>query len=281
MKMAKNVSNVLVRSLRGGVSVILMGSMLIAAGCVRPEASQTGEVERVEYRGVDGPEVLHRAGFELREVSVNGRTIPYVLYTPYEIVRGQKPEKLPLVVFLHGSGESGTNGFKVMAHGPQRDLLWSRERWPAYIVMPQKPEERLLWDKYDDLVLAAVDEVMNERAIDKDRVYLTGLSQGGYGTWALGAKYADRWAALAPVCGWISDDTIPAKVKGLPIWAFHGGADDVVKPEGTSETVKKVNAAGGSAKATIYPGVNHNSWEKAYGDGEMAKWMFQQRRAGK
>lgn len=204
--------------------------------------------------------------------------LPYVLYLPPELATLKPGEKIPLILFLHGSGESGTDGLKSAAQGLPRHLLFTRSRWPAVIIMPQKPEERLLWDKYSTQVFSILDSVRAEFPIDDSRIYLTGLSQGGYGTWALAAQRPDTFAALAPVCGWVSDDSILPKVAHIPVWAFHGGADDVVKPEGTTKPIAALQALGAHAQMTVYPGVNHNSWDSAYSDEKLAQWMFSQRR---
>lgn len=223
-------------------------------------------------------ESAHAAGLFMRS-KISSDALEYVLWKPKEIEALAPGERLPLILFLHGRGESGTDGLKPAAQGLLRMMMFDRDRWPAVIIAPQKPAQDKLWDQYTAEVMAIVDQTMNELPIDPDRVYLTGLSQGGHGTWALGAAHPDRWAALAPICGWITDQTIPAKIASLPIWAFHGGADDVVKPTGTTDTIAAVEAAGGSPRMTIYPGVNHGSWDQTYGNPEFAKWLLAQRRA--
>lgn len=205
--------------------------------------------------------------------------LPYVLYLPQELASLKPTEKLPLILFLHGSGESGTDGLKPAAQGLIRMLMFNRDRWPCVIIAPQKPSHKVLWDAHIPEVMAILDHTLATYPIDPDRVYLSGLSQGGHGTWAIAAAHPDRFAALAPVCGWITDQSIPAKVAHLPIWAFHGDADDVVKSTGTTDTIAAVRAAGGNPKMTIFPGVNHGSWDPAYDSPELPVWLLAQRRA--
>lgn len=232
------------------------------------------------------------SGFLFRELHRGGRSYPWVLYVP----RAYDPSHAwPLILFLHGSGESGADGSRQLAQGLPRELVWSPERWPALVVLPQKPTVDSEWEQHEAAVLAMVAEVRRAYPVDPDRIALTGLSQGGHGAWVLGARHSDLFTAVAPVCGYGAarrggdDGGLPpafegtagelaAGLAGVPVWAFHGAADDVVPPDQTRELVAAVTAAGGEARATIYVGVNHGSWERAYAEPELPGFLLTPRR---
>jgi predicted peptidase len=150
------------------------------------------------------------------------------------------------------------------------------DRFPAIVVMPQCPE-KVWWDAALDDVRISLEKTREEFTVDPDRIYLTGLSMGGYGTWIYGAMEIDTFAALMPICGGgkVEDAATLAK---RPIWAFHGGADETVKPEESRKMVEAVKKAGGKVQYTEYKGVGHNSWDAAYGDPKAIQWLFAQRK---
>jgi predicted peptidase len=152
--------------------------------------------------------------------------------------------------------------------------------------MPQKPTEVEEWEEHEELVLAAIADVCAAWRIDPDRIALTGLSQGGHGTWLIGARHPELFSCLAPVCGYGPVRTIAPRVAALSVWAFHGLRDDVVDPAGTTAIVQEIrrlrSAAGLAAdgvRLTLYPDANHNSWDAAYGEPELPGWLLGHRRA--
>ncbi|MGQ9525461.1 MAG: prolyl oligopeptidase family serine peptidase [Armatimonadota bacterium] len=154
------------------------------------------------------------------------------------------------------------------------------QAWPFLVVFPQKPKHQDLWEQYDDMVVAVLEKTKREYSVDPDRVYLTGLSQGGFGTFAIAAKHPDLFAAIAPICGGGRPEEMAPALKALPCWAFHGDADPVVKVDLSKAMVDAINAAGGNAKLTVYPGVGHNSWDKAYREEKLGQWFLQHRKGG-
>jgi predicted peptidase len=215
-------------------------------------------------------------------------TYPYVLYVP----RSYQPSRSwPLILFLHGSGESGTDGTRQLAEGLGSAMLSDIDSWPFIVVFPQKPSEGSEWEQHEDAVMGILARVRHELNVDPRRIYLTGLSQGGHGAWVLGARHPGVWAAIAPICGYAaarrdargaglarpytgSPQELAAALRNVPIWAFHGEADDVVAPAESVALVAAVNAAGGSARLTLYPGVGHGSWDRAYRTENLAAWFL-------
>jgi predicted peptidase len=192
--------------------------------------------------------------------------------------RGQARSEIPrwpLVLFLHGLGERGEDLSVVARHGPPKRLA-AGFSVPAIVVSPQCPvTSQFGWST--QAVLALLDDVCERLAVDVDRVYLTGLSMGGYGTWTVACEAPQRFAAIAPVCGG-GDPTKAARLVGLPTWAFHGAADRLVPLAQSEEMVRAIEAAGGSPKFTIYDGVGHDCWTRTYDDPSFWDWLLAQRR---
>ena len=200
--------------------------------------------------------------------------LDYVLYTP----DGYKDSKkeYPLIVFLHGAGERGTDLSKVSVHGPLQ-YIKEGNKIDAVILAPQCPEG-VYWQPHE--VAALVKKVIKQNQIDENRVYLTGLSMGGYGVWATGGEYPELFAAMLPVCGAIYRPIYRniSHIKDMPIWVFHGALDDVVLPENSNKMVQALKAAGSNVKYTIYSFANHNSWTETYNNPELYKWMLEQKK---
>ena len=194
----------------------------------------------------------------------------YLLSLPEDYTKSKT--KWPLVMFLHGSGESGKNIHKVKTHGPAK-LADVNGPFPFILVSPQSA--RRGWDP--DKLNALLDAVIKKYRVDKDRVYLTGLSMGGYGTWDLAAAYPEKFAAIAPICGGGDPSDAPAIAK-LPIWVFHGAKDKTVPLDRSEKMVEAVKAAGGNPKFTVYPDAAHDSWRQTYNDPEFYKWLLAQNR---
>lgn len=209
-------------------------------------------------------------GFLAKSLTVGGIERRYVLYLPRDY---RADRRWPLVVFLNGMGECGTDGWKHIDVGLGPAMRAEPERWPFVVVFPQKPDKPSQWIDHDDMVLAMVAATEAECAIDGTQRFLTGLSQGGAGTWAIGAKHRPMWAAIAPVCGYGRPSDVAEALRDLPIWAFHGEADPTVLVKETQALVAAVEAAGGTPLCTLYPRVGHNSWDKAYRASGLAEWL--------
>ena len=221
-----------------------------------------------------------QTGFLDKAVTVQGAEHRYVVYVPRDY---SKDKKWPVILFLHGAGERGTDGEKQSQVGIGSAIRMAPERFPAVVVMPQcAPNQNWGKDEMIEFAVKALDQTVTDYNGDTDRLYLTGLSLGGFGTWAIGAKYPDKFAALAPVCGGGDPKSMPDKLKAKPIWIFHGEADPTVPVARSREMVEAFKAAGStSVKYTEYPGVGHNSWDKAYAEKELTDWMFAQKKGAK
>jgi len=185
-------------------------------------------------------------------------------------------DAVPLVLFLHGAGERGGDLEKVKKHGPPK-MIEKGHDFKAIVVSPQCPADSW-WPREVELLAALLDKIEREYNIDKDRIYLTGLSMGGMGTFALAAHQPERFAAAVPICG-RGSEAMAKKLTKMPMWVFHGEDDKVVPAEGSKTMVRLMNEKDGeNAKLTLYPGVGHNSWDKAYGDEKMWEWLFAQER---
>jgi len=180
----------------------------------------------------------------------------------------------PLVLFLHGSGESGNDLNKVKIHGPPK-LVESNGPFPFILVSPQSPKGG--WNP--DVLNALLDAVIQQYHVDKDRVYLTGLSMGGFGTWTLAAAHPEKFAAIAPICGG-GNPADAAKLARIPAWVFHGAKDTTVPPKRSEEMVEALKAAGGNPRFTLYPEAGHDSWTATYANPDFWKWLLAQKRGG-
>jgi predicted peptidase len=216
-------------------------------------------------------------GFIAFTTTTDGEMRKSVVYVP----DGYTPDKeWPLIVFLHGMGERGNDGWKQTEVGIGRAIRLHPERFPALVVMPQCSPSTV-WSsaenqngapawKYIDDTIAYVRRHYN---VDEDRMTLTGLSMGGFGTYRYGAMRADEFAAFMPICGGGNPDDAEQLAR-RPLWAFHGLADTTVDPARSEQMVNAIKAAGGDAQFTGYEGVGHNSWDNAYGDPAAIEWLL-------
>lgn len=227
-----------------------------------------------------------QTGFLLETLKQGSQTYKYTVYVPRDY---DGARKWPLILFLHGSGESGTDGLKQMQIGIGSAIQLKQQDWPFIVILPQKPDINDAWEEHDAALMAMLARTRKDYSVDGSRLYLTGLSQGGHGTWVLGARHPDVWAAIAPICGYyhLIRETAPDPVpfpatledfgKGLkntPIWAFHGTADPVVPVKETEDLVAAVRAAGGDPKMTLYAGMDHGVWDRAYRTENLGAWFL-------
>jgi predicted peptidase len=193
----------------------------------------------------------------------------YLLYLPADY--GKSDKKWPLIMFLHGAGERGNN-LEVLKKQGIPKMIAQGKSFDFIIVSPQCPKD-VWWPEKTDTLIALLDEIEAKYKVDTDRVYLTGLSMGGFGTWSLAIAYPNRFAAITPICGG-GEKYGTYRLKQVPVWAFHGAKDPTVPLERSQEMVDAVKKAGGDAKLTIYPEAQHDSWTQAYNDPELYQWFL-------
>lgn len=206
--------------------------------------------------------------------------LDYALFLP-DGYTDQPDRSWPLILFLHGSGERGDDIARVYKHGlPKR--LAQRHHLPAIVVAPQCPHATT-WSEHLPALTALLDDIGATYRVDHERVYATGLSMGGAGTWHLAARYPDRFAAIVPICGsahwYIGDpaDTV-RPFQHLSIWVFHGALDTAVPLIESAGLVAALRTANADVRLTIYDDLPHNAWDRAYATPALYDWLFAQRR---
>lgn len=205
------------------------------------------------------------------EIKSRNRTLSYLLHVPSDYATSPR-KRYPLMLFLHGAGERGSDVKKVAKHGPPREVRRGADL-PFIIISPQCPTNTW-WTAHLDVLTALLDDVMSRYRVNGRRVYLTGLSMGGYGTWALAALHPERFAAIAPVCGGGDPKTAP-QLRDMPTWVFHGAKDEIVPISESQKMVDALFAVDNPARFTVYPTLKHDSWTRTYANPELYHWMLQ------
>ncbi len=235
--------------------------------------------------------------YEARSVRVSPKKNADPVDFSYRLLKpaGAKPgTKYPLVIFLHGAGERGSDNLAQLKYLP----AWmaeesARAKYPCFVLAPQcRNDEKwvdIAWSEVKSTpqtpqptadmlgAIAAVEETLTGEAVDPQRIYLTGLSMGGYGSWDLAARMPQRFAAMIPICGG-ADEATAGKIKDLPIWCFHGDTDQAVPVERSRTIIAAIRAAGGEPKYSELAGVGHDSWTPAYRDPAVLDWLFSQKK---
>jgi len=199
-------------------------------------------------------------------------------------------EKYPLVIFLHGMGERGDDNAAQLKWGVEEfTKSENRKKYPCFLMAPQCPTKgNATWAGFGmefqkeptepmRLLLDAIPALMKDFSIDENRIYITGLSMGGFGTWDALVRKPELFAAAVPICGG-GDVKTAEKVAKIPIWVFHGAKDNAVPVARSRDMVAALKKAGGAPKYTEYPSVGHDSWIPAYKDAEMFAWLFAQKK---
>ena len=268
---------------------VMVALSLLLAGCAHARRSSDGGPGQPSAGQAPAPAGEGR--FVVRAVEVGGARHAYQVYVP----AGVGPAS-PVILFLHGSGERGDENRRQVEVGLGPHIR-AHPDFPAIAVFPQSPEGRS-WDgDVAAAALAALDASMKELGGDPRRVYLTGLSRGGYGAWEMAFASPERFAALVPICAGVRPPrpgadlqvsavaseadpyaALAARLRAVPTWIFHGALDDLVPPEESRRMADALRAAGGDVKLTVFPAANHNSWSPAYADPGLWTWLFAQAR---
>ncbi len=205
---------------------------------------------------------------------ITRENISYYLYFPENYEEADN-EKFPLLLFLHGGGESGNSLETVKRNGPPK-LIASGKKFPFLILAPQNPHKKKWWDTR--VVKQLLDTVVENNRVDKNRIYLTGLSRGGGAAWEMAVQYPETFAALAVVCGMTPVPYASWIDKDLPIWVFHGMEDQSIPFSESEDMVKKLREMGHEVRFTKYEGIGHNSWTQAYDTEALYDWFMAQQR---
>ena len=215
-------------------------------------------------------------------VCASNESMCYLLFVPAHY---DSSKKYPLVLWLHGGGARGDNPKTILSWGDGHGPLFlarpdNQSNHPCFVLAPQCPAGKLWADPYSDqpldqirLVLEMLDSIEKEFSIDSKRLYVIGISMGGYATWDIIARRPSRFAAAVPICGGGNPIKASRMVK-TAIWAFHGEKDDLVKVEESREMIKAVQKTGGKVKYTEYKGVGHSVWEQAFNEPGFLEWIF-------
>ena len=269
---------------------LMIGGALMAlvAGCVSmgwksPADAPVGDVAAIDK--MTGDELTTKCTFEK-----DGSVLPYRLHAPAKCEDGVR---YPLVLFLHGAGERGNDNTKTLVHGVLPICRYAMKHGDAFVVAPQCPNGRK-WVDQDwsaksmrrpeapsaemTAVMALVKEFAAQHPVDPDRIYVTGISMGGFGTWDIVPRLPGFFAAMMPICGGVDETTAALYEDGVAIRFFHGGADSVVAPEYSRRMDKALTEAGIDHGYTEYPGVNHNSWTQTYANDANLDWLFSKTR---
>jgi predicted peptidase len=199
----------------------------------------------------------------------------YLLFLPSNYYK-EENKKWPMILFLHGKGERG-NDIEVLRKVVVPTLLEENKDFPFIVVSPLCPGDRY----WEPLILKKLlDDISRKLRIDMDRIYLTGLSMGGYGTWSTAIKYPDIFAAIAPVCGG-GDPGMVCRIGDMPAWVFHGAKDTTVLPQESTRMVEALEGCGGNVKFTLYPELEHDCWTETYNNPELYEWFLEQSKSNR
>ena len=232
-----------------------------------------------------------RGAFYEREVVVGGVAARYQVFVPSRASGGDRP---PVILFLHGSGERGSDGQAQTTAGLGNWLRANADRFPALVVFPQAPDDEEWMGDNARMALATLDAASAEFGGDPARTYATGMSMGGYGTWEVALAAPDRFAALVPVCGGVRPPraerptlqvtavageadpytALATRLKHVPAWLFHGARDELVPAEEDRKLHRAAQAVGADFRYTEYPDGTHNAWDATYADAAMWDWLF-------
>jgi len=236
-----------------------------------------------------------QTGFLDRRVTVDGRAYHYQIYVPATYT---PTRPWPLVLFLHGGGERGDDGLQPTHVGLGPAVRKHAGRFPAILIFPQAPADSLWVGTPARVAMAALDQTTREFRSDPDRVYLTGLSMGANGVWYLAYRHPMRFAALLPICGWVTPfvnwdhpvesvvppdsgaafEALARQLRQVPTWIVHGEIDDVVPVDQSRQAAAALKSAGASFQYLELAGTEHNSWDATYGSPRIMSWLFAQRR---
>jgi predicted peptidase len=243
---------------------------------------------------MSGLATMAQSGFDAKVFSYKGSSMPYRILLPLHYKAGFK---YPVIIFLHGSGERGDDNESQLVHGSKFFLdAENRKNFPAIVIFPQCPANdswstMLTHNKISrsfsnqreptnamKMLLRLIKNIEKNYAVKKDQVYIGGLSMGGMGTFEIAGREPKLFAAAFPICGGGDTSNAP-RMKKIAWWVFHGDKDNVVLPEYSEQMVDALKKAGAEVRFTLYPGVNHNSWDSAFAEPDLLPWLFSHKKS--
>lgn len=234
-----------------------------------------------------------QTGFLDRSITVGGAAYPYEIYVPANYSPAQQ---WPVILFLHGAGERGSDRLLQTSNALGAAIRRAPSAYPAIVIFPQVPNDSSWVGIPAQVAMGALDRAVAEFRVDPDRVYLTGLSMGGNGTWHLAYNHPDRFAAIAPICAFVTPlstrtfksavpadsaaafSTLARRIAKLPTWIFHGEIDQAVPVAQSRRAAEALRSAGGDVRYTEFLGMDHNVWDATYASPQFVSWLFAQRR---
>lgn len=229
--------------------------------------------------------------FEKKVFTEDSKSLPYRFVKPLNYTENNE-EKYPLILFLHGAGERGNdNELQLTYVDTVFGKEWFRNKYPSFVVLPQCPLEKR-WVEVDwklpthkqpehmseqlQLVMKIIESVTKEFNVDTTRIYVIGLSMGGFGTWDLISRFPNKFAAAIPICGG-ADVSTACKIKNMPVWAFHGAKDKVVMVDRSRKMIEAMQKCGATPKYTEYKNSGHLIWNKVFANKKVWEWLFNQK----
>jgi predicted peptidase len=212
-------------------------------------------------------------GFLVKSLKVEGTSHKYGVFVPHTY----KPDvRWPVIVFLHGLLQAGSDGTSCMKVGIGPAVGARAKDFPFIVVFPQSPDD---WkgESRERIAIACLDQVERDYSTDRNSVCLTGISNGGYGTWAIGAHFSDRFSTLVPLCGYSDFDDVP-RLTHTPIWCFHNSGDFLVSPGAAEDMCERIKKAGGNVRFTKYGAIGHDCWSQTYARRDLYEWILAHRR---
>ena len=242
-----------------GKAIVDLSPLMDASFTITSQIKQTKQVHVTHLKGIE--------------------QLPYLLYSPDFAITNSE-EQYPLMVFLHGMGERGDNLAALRVHGLPK-VLENGMSLPMFVVSPQCPRTTT-WSDIPEVIAELIESLCKKYPVDPGRIYLTGLSMGGFGVWKLLVEYPGLFAAAAPICGGLMEahyqPSILEKIVDIPVWNFHGDVDSVVPVTSSDFLVEKLREFGGKIRYTRYPGVDHDSWTATYDNKALYRWFLSKSR---
>ena len=232
-----------------------------------------------------------QTGFLDRSITIGESEFDYQVFVPRDY---DAQKEWPVVLFLHGIGERGSDGLAQTDTGLGTSIRKYSDRWPLIAIFPQVPDNMSWQGLPSEIAIATLDAAIDEFSVDESKVYLTGLSLGGNGVWYVSYNNPERFAAIVPICGFVqipqrvpsflpdsSEDVyhdLALRIADTPVWIFHGDADTVVSVDESRKMAAALDSVGGNVRYTEFPDIGHNAWDPAYSMEELASWLLQQRK---